>query len=214
MHEPAPEPCDRESARGTRSVAISPLATFLTLAAVAFAVVVGMTAPRLRDRHGSPQQDQPLGDLAAIAAIHESRAAQDAAGGRSRERAIEALAELTASTVGTRDAPDLAAAGWTLDDVRNVELAPGRLGTMLLFRADRTEARLSVTLLADDGHAVRLDGFGRAAPIAPGQEWLERLEPDDGGPPRVAWALADGRVLWLVLADRDSDVARVAPLLK
>lgn len=193
---------------------ISPLATFLTLAAVAFAMVVGMTAPRLRDRHGSPQQDLPLGDLAAIAAIHESRAQSDAAAGRERERAIDALPELTAATVGTRAAPDLGPAGWTLDDARNVELSPGRLGTMLLFRSGDRDGRLSVTLLPDDGRAVRLDGFGRAAPLAPGDEWLERLEPADSGPERVAWALADGRVLWLVLAERDADLARVAPLLK
>ena len=193
---------------------ISPLATFLTLAAVAFAMVVGMTAPRLRDRHGSPQQDLPLGDLAAIAAMHEARAASDAAAGRERERAIDALPELTAATVGTRAAPDLEPGGWTLDDARNVELSPGRLGTMLLFRSPDRDGRLSVTLMPDDGRAVRLDGFGRAAPLAPGDEWLERLEPGDSGPSRLAWALADGRVLWLVLAERDADVAGVAPLLK
>ncbi|MFM7798467.1 MAG: hypothetical protein ACKPBA_05730 [Planctomycetota bacterium] len=193
---------------------ISPLATALTLAAVAFAVAVGMTAPRLRDRHGSPQQDLPLGDLAAIAAIHESRAEEDAAAGRARERAIEALAELTAATVGTRTAPDLASTAWSLDDVRNVELAPGLTGTMLLYRSPERPTRLSITMLPDAGHAVRLDGFGRAAPIAPGQEWRGRLEPSDRGPARVAWALADGRVLWLVLAEREQDVAVVAPLLK
>jgi hypothetical protein len=193
---------------------ISPLATVLTLAAVAFAVAVGMTAPRLRDRHGSPQQDLPLGDLAAVAAIHEARAEEDAAAGRARERAIDALGELLAATVGTRGGPDLASTAWALDDVRNVELSPGLQGTMLLYRSPGRATRLSVTMLPDDGHAVRLDGFGRAAPIAPGQEWLERLEPSDRSPPRVAWALADGRVLWLVLAEREQDVAVVAPLLK
>jgi hypothetical protein len=78
---------DRES----RAPRISPAATVLTLAAVAFAVLVGVTGPRLRDRVGSVQQDHPLGDLAAIAAMHEARAGADALGGRERDAALARL---------------------------------------------------------------------------------------------------------------------------
>ena len=201
---------DRES----RAPRISPAATALTLAAVAFAVIVGVTGPRLRDRVGSVQQDHPLGDLAAIAAMHESRAGADALGGRERDAALARLPDLAEATVGRRGAPDLSSAGWQPDDARNVELAPGVMGTMVLYRGDGSTAPLSVTMLPDRGQAVRYDGFGRAAPIAPGDEWLELLDDGSGEPPRAAYALADGRVLWLVLAGSRAEAARVARLLK
>lgn len=210
MHRETPAGNDRES----RAPRISPAATALTLAAVAFAVLVGVTGPRLRDRVGSVQQDHPLGDLAAIAAMHEERAGADAAGGRERGAALARLPDLAESTVGRRGAPDLSAAGWTPDDARNVELAPGVMGTMVLYRGPSSAGPLSVTMLPDRGHAVRYDGFGRAAPIAPGDEWLELLEDDAGGRPRTAYALADGRVLWLVLAASRGEAAQVARLLK
>ncbi len=201
---------DRES----RAPRISPAATALTLAAVAFAVIVGVTGPRLRDRVGSVQQDHPLGDLAAIAAMHESRAGADALGGRERDAALARLPDLAEATVGRRGAPDLSSAGWQPDDARNVELAPGVMGTMVLYRGNGSAAPLSVTMLPDRGQAVRYDGFGRAAPIAPGDEWLELLDDGSGEPPRAAYALADGRVLWLVLAGSRAEAARVARLLK
>lgn len=201
---------DRES----RAPRISPAATVLTLAAVAFAVLVGVTGPRLRDRVGSVQQDHPLGDLAAIAAMHEARAGADALGGRERDAALARLPDLAEATVGRRGAPDLSLAGWEPDDARNVELAPGVMGTMVLYRGNGSAERLSVTMLPDRGQAVRYDGFGRAAPIAPGDEWLELLEDGSGERPRAAYALADGRVLWLVLAGSRSEAAQVARLLK
>ena len=201
---------DRES----RAPRISPAATVLTLAAVAFAVIIGVTGPRLRDRVGSVQQDHPLGDLAAIAAMHESRAGADAAGGRERDAALARLPDLADATVGRRGAPDLSSAGWEPDDARNVELAPGILGTMVLYRGGASGGPLSVTMLPDRGNAVRYDGFGRAAPIAPGDEWLELLEDDSGAPARAAYALSDGRTLWLVLAGSRSEAAQVARLLK
>ena len=201
---------DRES----RAPRISPAATVLTLAAVAFAVLVGVTGPRLRDRVGSVQQDHPLGDLAAIAAMHEARAGADALGGRERDAALARLPDLAEATVGRRGAPDLSSAGWQPDDARNVELAPGVMGTMVLYRGDGSTAPLSVTMLPDRGQAVRYDGFGRAAPIAPGDEWLELLDDGSGETPRAAYALADGRVLWLVLAGSRAEAARVARLLK
>jgi len=201
---------DRES----RAPRISPAATVLTLAAVAFAVIIGVTGPRLRDRVGSVQQDHPLGDLAAIAAMHESRAGADALGGRERDAALARLPDLAEATVGRRGAPDLSAAGWQPDDARNVELAPGMMGTMVLYRGNGSAAPLSVTMLPDRGQAVRYDGFGRAAPIAPGDEWLELLDDGSGEAPRTAYALADGRVLWLVLAGGRAQAAQVARLLR
>jgi hypothetical protein len=57
----------------TRRPSISPLATALTLACVAFAVVLGITGPRLRDRHGSHQQDHPIAEVALVAALPQHR---------------------------------------------------------------------------------------------------------------------------------------------
>lgn len=191
---------------------ISPLATALALAAVGFAVVVGVTGPRLRDRHGTAQQDTPVGDLAVIAAMHEERAALDAVGGRSRDSALARLPDLAEQTVGRRGAPDLAAAGWHAEDARNVELAPGLLGTMVLYADEDGDGTLSVVMLPDLGQVIRHDGFGRAMPLAPGDEWMESVTED--GTRRIAYALADGRVLWLVLAERRSAIGAVARLLR
>ena len=69
-------------------------------------------------------------------------------------------------------------------------------------------------MLPDEGRAVRYDGFGRPIPLAPGDEWLERVTDDAHGRSRMAYAFADGRVLWLVLADRRSALVPVAKLLK
>lgn len=191
---------------------MSPVATTLALAAVAFAVVVGITGPRLRDRHGTSQQDTPVGDLAVIAAMHEERAMLDALGGRARESALARLPDLAGQTIGRRDAPDLSKAGWHADDARNVELAPGILGTMVLYRSEEGDGTLSVVMLPDRGQVIRYDGFGRAMPLAPGDEWAESVA-EDGGT-RTAYALADGHVLWLVLADRRSAIGAVARLLR
>jgi hypothetical protein len=68
-------------------------------------------------------------------------------------------------------------------------------------------------MLPDRGDVVRLDGFGRALPLAPGEEWIDVVS-DEGLPGRTAWAMADGRTLWLVLAGDRADVAAVARLLR
>ena len=196
---------------GTR---ISPAATALTVAVLFFAVMIGITAPRLRDRHGTVQQDLPVGDLVAIAAMHEARAAEDIEEGRQRAAALAKLPELATETVGRTTGADLAGAGWTPDDARNVELAPQVLGTMVIYRNAAGTDALSVTMLPDDGRAVRYDGFGRAVPLAPGDEWLEALTDDEGARARTAFAFADGRILWLVLAENRAAVAGVAKLLK
>jgi hypothetical protein len=95
-----------------------------------------------------------------------------------------------------------------------VELAPQVLGTMVIYRNAAGTDALSVTMLPDDGRAVRYDGFGRAVPLAPGDEWLEALTDDEGDRARTAFAFADGRILWLVLAENRAAVAGVAKLLK
>lgn len=203
---------DRESRLRSAPARMSPTATVLAVAAVAFAVAVGITGPRLRDRHGTAQQDTPIGDLAVIAAMHEERAMLDALGGRARESALARLPDLAERTVGRRDAPDLSKAGWHADDARNVELAPGILGTMVLYRSEEGDGTLSVVMLPDRGQVIRYDGFGRAMPLAPGDEWAESVAED--GSTRTAYAFADGHVLWLVLADRRSAIGAVARLLR
>ena len=49
---------------------------------------------------------------------------------------------------------------------------------------------------------------------ATGDEWLEALTDDEGARARTAFAFADGRILWLVLAENRAAVAGVAKLLK
>jgi hypothetical protein len=195
-----------------RQASISPLATGLTLACVAFAVVLGITGPRLRDRHGSVQQDHPLADVATVAALHERRAERDAELGRGREAALERLPALLEEAAG-RDAPDLSAAGLEPVDARIAELAPGLRGVMIAYGTPDAGTVLTLTMLPDLGDVVRLDGFGRALPLAPGEEWIDVVA-DEGLPGRTAWAMADGRTLWLVLAGDRADVAAVARLLR
>jgi len=196
----------------TRTPPISPLATGLTLACVAFAVVVGITGPRLRDRHGSHQQDHPLAEVALVAALHERRAEQDAERGRERDAALGRLPSMLAEVVG-RGAPNLSPAGLVPLDARIVELAPGLRGVMVPYGTPQAGTVATVTLMPDRGDVVRLDGFGRALPLAPGVEWLEPVSDGDLAE-RTAWAMADGRTLWLVLADNRADVAAVARLLR
>lgn len=196
----------------TRTSSISPLATALTLACVAFAVVLGITGPRLRDRHGSHQQDHPLAEVALVAALHERRAEQDAERGRERDAALDRLPSMLAEVAG-RSAPDLSPAGLSPIDARIVELAPALRGVMVSYGSPEAATAATVVLMPDRGDVVRLDGFGRALPLAPGDEWLETVS-DEGLPGRTAWAMADGRTLWLVLADDRADVAAVARHLR
>lgn len=208
-------PSAREPAHTPPPVRISPLATALTLAVVGFAIVIGITGPRLRDRQGPAQPELPLGELATIAAMHEARALSDIMEGRSREAALAKIPELiklAALDKQPMTAADLSTAGWMLEDARNAELAPGVTGTMVLYRHEDSGATLSVVMLPDQGRAVRFDGFGRAVALAPGDEWLETVAEDFRG--RTAYALADGRILWLVLAERPSALTPVAKLLR
>ena len=216
MHQMQETPDDRESPTPQHRTKVSPVAIGLTFATVIFAVVIGLTGPRLRERQGTTQQDLPIGDLATIAAMHEMRATTDIADGRDREAALAKLPELMREALGARatSAPDLSTVGWSADDARNVELAPGVLGTMVLYKNHETNAILSVIMIPDDGRPVRFDGFGRAIPIAPGDEWLQLLAADESGHARTAYALSDGRVLWLVIGNGQSAIARVAKLLK
>lgn len=202
--------------RGRRVPGASPLAIALTLACVAFAVLVGVTGPRLRARHGSAQQDLPLGELAQVAALHEARALLDMQRGRSREAALTLLADIARETVGRDRGADLEEAGFRPLDARIVEVAPGVKGAMVVYASAAPERIASVTMLPDDGRTVLIDGFGRAMPLAPGQEWIDAVIADDStaaasnAGPRIAYAFADGTVLWVVLADDRATLASIA----
>ena len=193
---------------------LSPAATVLALGAVAFAVAVGISGPRLADRTGSAQQDPAIGELAGMAARYEERIAFDLARAAGAEGGLALVGELTAATVGERAAVDLRPAGWTADDAHNVELLPGLMATMVRYEGEEPGASLSVTMLPDDGRAVRYDGFGQALPLAPGQEWLGSARAGTGAPERVAYAYADGRILWIVLAPSRRELQPVARLLR
>ncbi len=156
MHQMQETPDDRESPTPQHRTKVSLVAIGLTLAMVIFAVVIGLTGPRLRERQGTTQQDLPIGDLATIAAMHEMLAATDFARGRDHEAALAKLPELMREALGARatSAPDLSAVGWSADDARNVELAPGVLGTMVLYKNHETNAMLSVIMISDDGRPL------------------------------------------------------------
>lgn len=192
---------------GTRS---SPVAVALTVLAIGFAVVVGATGPRLRERQGSIQQDLPVGELAAAAMLHEARSAQDIRAGRSRAAALDRMDALAMDTLG-RPMPDLGDAGFIPEDARIVELAPDLHALMVVYRSDASADVASVAIVPDEGRIVRLDGFGRALPLAPGDEWEESVA-DDRERGRVAWAVSDGRLLHLVLAPDRAALVRIAPL--
>jgi hypothetical protein len=195
---------------------ISPVATVLTLLSVALAVATGIAAPRLRDRHASAQQEATIDELATVAAMHESRALLDMSRGRARDAALALIDEIARETVGRDTCADLADAGLHPVDARIVELAPDLRGAMVLYGTDEGDRTVSVTMLPDRGHAVRLDGFGRAVPLAPGDEWLDAVVDAESAAagstagPRVAYAFADGRVLWIVLADDRRTIRAVA----
>jgi hypothetical protein len=87
---------------------------------------------------------------------------------------------------------------------------------MVVYGTDEGDRNVSVTMLPDRGGAVRLDGFGRAVPLAPGDEWLDAVVDDESAiagsaaGARVAYAFADGRVLWIVLAEDRRTIRAVA----
>jgi hypothetical protein len=214
MSETIPEQrvgADGHSRTGPRP---SPAATVLALGAVAFAVAVGVSGPRLADRTGSAQQDPAVGELAEMAARYEERIAFDLARAAGGEGGLALVGALSAATVGERAAVDLQPAGWAADDAHNVELLPGLMGTMVRYEGEEPGTWLSVTMLPDDGRAVRYDGFGQARPLAPGQEWLGSARAGTGAPERVAYAFADGRILWIVLAPSRRELQPVAGLLR
>lgn len=214
MQEHAANAHGRERRAALRAVRASPAAVALTLAAVTCAVLLGILGPRLRDRTGSVQGDPGLDELAAIAARYEEQMGLEAPFGEAQSSALPRVRELSASTVGERAAPDLSKAGWTAQDARNVELAPGTFATLVTYAGEDPGRALAVAMLRDTGHAVRHDGFGRAVPLAPGSEWTGEARAGSGARERAAYAHADGRILWIVLADRPADLPAVARLLE
>jgi hypothetical protein len=193
---------------------LSPAATVLALGTVAFAVALGIAGPRLRGRTASTQQDCAVGELAEMAARYEERVELDLARAAGGEGGLPRIRELTAATVGPRDPVDLSSAGWLADDAHNVELQPGLMATMVRYESDPAGSSVTVTMLPDDGRAVRYDGFGRAVPLAPGQEWLGSVRAGTGAPERVAYAFADGDTLWIVLARSRTELVPAARLLR
>ncbi|MFO0961610.1 MAG: hypothetical protein U0625_01750 [Phycisphaerales bacterium] len=210
-----PPPARREPRRDARHGArISPVAVGLTLAAVAFAVMLGVKGPRLRERHGSTQQDLPVGELATMAALHEAQAAYDILNGRSREAALDRMDQLAAETIGHATAPDFTSIGYDADDARIVEIAPSVHALMVLYRNREDDEILTVAMLPDDGRVVRYDGFGRALPFPPGDEWFEVLADEQGGSRRAAFATSDGRIFWLLLGNGPQALSKAAAKLR
>jgi hypothetical protein len=199
---------------GGHAPRISPSAVFLTAAAVVAAMVVGLAGPRLRDRHGSAQQELPIGELAYAAEYREAQQAFDVArralGGTSSEEIGAKARQVFGQEVL---APDLSAAGLVLRDARVVELAPDSRALALLHRRAQGDGTVTLYGLRDEGRFVRLDGFGRAPPLAPGDEWIGLGQAERDGPPRVIYAVTDGSVLWLMLAPDAETVVRLAGAL-
>lgn len=203
---------DLESARTAHR--ISPSAVFLTAAAVVAAVVVGWAGPRLRDRHGSAQQELPIGELAYAAEYREAQQAFDVARRALSGAPSEELGRMAREVFGQEVlAPDLSAGEYALRDARVVELAPGSKALALLHRRAQGEGTVTLYGLRDEGRFVRLDGFGSALPLAPGDEWVGLGQAERDGPARVVYAVTDGTVLWLMLAPDAQTVAELAHAL-
>lgn len=213
-HAHTPCPAGAPSGRPRAGARLSPAATVLALGTVAFAVALGIAGPRLRGRTASAQQDCAVGELAEMAARYEERVELDLARAAGGEGGLPRIRELAAATVGPRDPVDLSPAGWLADDAHNVELQPGLMATMVRYESDPAGSWITVTMLPDDGRTVRYDGFGRAVPLAPGQEWLGSVRAGTGAPERTAYAYADGKTLWIVLARSRTELAPAARLLR
>ncbi len=72
-----------------RNTQISPTAVLLTGAAVVAAMIIGLTGPRLRDRHGTGVEELPIGELAYMAELLEARQAFEVAHARAKPAAVE-----------------------------------------------------------------------------------------------------------------------------
>ncbi len=195
-----------------RTGPVSPVAVALSVIAIGVAVAIGVTGPRLRERQASTQQDLPVGEVAVAVARHQMQSAIDLREGRSAAAALERMDRLATDTMG-HPMPDLSEAGYAPEDARIVELGPDMHALMVVYRDAAAGDVASVVLLPDDGRVVRLDGFGRALPLAPGDEWDEALTDDRGDPAGAAWATTDGRVLHVLLARDRAVLARLAPMV-
>lgn len=193
---------------------ISPMAVALTAAAVVLAMVVGLTGPRLRDRHASSQQEMPIGELAFAAEHREAQQAFDVARRSAAPVTPERLETLSREVFDEAHlAPNLSARGFDLLDARVVELAPGTRALALFHRARQGDGVVTLYGVRDAGRFVRHDGFGRALPLAPGDEWASSGLADRDGPPRVLYAVTDGSTLWLMLAPDARTVVDLATAL-
>lgn len=193
---------------------ISPMAVALTAAAVVLAMVVGLTGPRLRDRHASSQQELPIGELAFAAEHREAQQAFDVARRNAAPVTPERLETLSREVFDEPHlAPNLSARGFDLLDARVVELAPGTRALALFHRAQKGDGVVTLYGVRDAGRFVRHDGFGRALPLAPGDEWASSGLAERDGPPRVLYAVTDGSTLWLMLAPDARTVVDLATAL-
>lgn len=193
---------------------ISPMAVALTAAAVVLAMVVGLTGPRLRDRHASSQQEMPIGELAFAAEHREAQQAFDVARRSAAPVTPERLETLSREVFDEPHlAPSLSARGFDLLDARVVELTPGTRALALFHRAKKGDGVVTLYGVRDAGRFVRHDGFGRALPLAPGDEWASSGLAERDGPPRVLYAVTDGSTLWLMLAPDARTVVDLATAL-
>ncbi|MBL9141369.1 MAG: hypothetical protein JNK53_05830 [Phycisphaerae bacterium] len=197
-----------------RRTTVSPTAVLLTGAAVVAAVVLGLMGPRLRDRHGSSQQELPVGELAYTAEHREAQQAFDVARKQSLPVSDDRLATLSHEVFGhVVLAPNLAAEGFALRDARVVELAPDNKALALFHKREKGEGMVTLFGLKDEGRFIRFDGFGSALPLAPGDEWVSGGLAERDGPPRIIYAVTDGSMLWLMLASDARTVVELAPSL-
>lgn len=208
-------PSDLGSLRYTE---ISPTAVLLTGAAVIASMIIGLTGPRLRDRHGSVQQEFPVGELGYLAEVQEAKQAfavlrgGEPAGAPNDER----VATLTREAFGRSFAvPDLTSMGFQAKDARIADLAPAVRTLSILYEGtgERRDQLLSLFAMPDIGRMVRFDGFGSAVPFAPGDEWISLGTQMRDGPRRALYATVDHDTVWMLVAPTARDVVAAAPLL-
>lgn len=222
-----------------RRTQISPTAVLLTGAAVIASMIIGLTGPKLRDRHGSAQQELPVGELAYGAEVQalqqeflaenaralpagpaDEYAPKDAAADRPPAQPADSdrIAKITQAGLGRQvSAPDLSKLGFEPLDARIVQLAPSTRALAVLYERKRANDPRATTItlfvVPEVERIVRLDGFGRALPFAPGDEWASSGLLERSGPASTIYATADADLLWLLVAPEARTVVELAPHL-
>jgi hypothetical protein len=231
-----------------RRTQISPTAVLLTGAAVIASMIIGLTGPKLRDRHCGAQQELPVGELAYGAEVQAlqqeflaenaralpagpadtapnsddsaSPSAPDTTADRPPSQPADAqrIAKITLAALGRAvSAPDLSKTGFQPVDARIAQLAPGTRALAVLYErvraSDGRSTTVTIFVVPDVERIVRFDGFGRALPFAPGDEWASSGLLERTGPASTIYATADHDLLWLLVAPEARLVVELAPYL-